>query len=160
MKISKKWKKLLEISSFYISVPKIIIICYTVPEIWHMTDVTVVFHFGLYFPLLPPPPNTPKKSKFKKNEKKHMEMSSFYTCVPKIIIRWCMVPEIWCTSILWFFFENSIIRADTPPWGAPTVLPPFKNYTPSNSKPNHWKLKPQTKPLKSKAPFQEISYVN
>ena len=31
IKILKKWKKHLEISSFYTSVPKIIIICYTVP---------------------------------------------------------------------------------------------------------------------------------
>ena len=33
MKISKQWKKHLDISSFYRSVPKIMIICYTVPEI-------------------------------------------------------------------------------------------------------------------------------
>ena len=33
----KKWKKHLEISLFYNSVPKIMIICYTVPEIWHAT---------------------------------------------------------------------------------------------------------------------------
>ena len=25
---------------------------YTVPEIWHVTDVIVIFHFGLYFALL------------------------------------------------------------------------------------------------------------
>ena len=25
-------------------------------------------------------------------------MSSFYICVPKIMIRWCMVPEIWRTT--------------------------------------------------------------
>ena len=54
IKILKKWKKHLEISSFYTSVPKIMIICYTVPEIWHMTDVIVIFHFGLFFALLPP----------------------------------------------------------------------------------------------------------
>ena len=42
MKISKM-KKTLEISSFYTGVPKIMIICYTVPEIWHMLDVIVVF---------------------------------------------------------------------------------------------------------------------
>ena len=35
------------------SVPKIMIICYTVPEIWGMTDVIVIFHFGLFFVLLP-----------------------------------------------------------------------------------------------------------
>ena len=35
-----------EISSFYTSVPKIMIICYSVLEIWHMTHVIIVFHFG------------------------------------------------------------------------------------------------------------------
>ena len=34
----------------------------------------------------------------KKKKKKHPEISSFYICVPKIIIRWCTVPEIWCTT--------------------------------------------------------------
>ena len=56
--------KTLEISSFYTSVPKIMIICYTVPEIWHLTDVIVIFHFGLFFVLLPP--NSPKNKNFKK----------------------------------------------------------------------------------------------
>ena len=51
MKISKKWKKYLEISSFYTSVPKVIIICYTFPEIWRVTDVTV-FVFLFFFSFL------------------------------------------------------------------------------------------------------------
>ena len=38
IKISKKWKKLLETSSFYICVPKITITWCTVPEIWCVTD--------------------------------------------------------------------------------------------------------------------------
>ena len=38
IKISKKWRKHLEISSFYTSVPKIMIICYTVTEIWCVAD--------------------------------------------------------------------------------------------------------------------------
>ena len=37
----------------YTSVPKIMIICYIVPEIWCLTDVIVIFHFGLFFTLLP-----------------------------------------------------------------------------------------------------------
>ena len=67
----KKVKKRLEIS-FYISVPKIMIMCYTVPEIWHMTHVIVIFLIGLFFVLLtppppppPPPPNSPKNHNFK-----------------------------------------------------------------------------------------------
>ena len=50
----KKRKKQLQISSFYTGVPKTMIIDYTVPEIWHVTDVIVIFHFGLFFALLPP----------------------------------------------------------------------------------------------------------
>ena len=56
----KKWKKCLEISPFYISVPKIMIICYTVLEIWCMMDIIVVFHFGQFFDLLSFPPTSPK----------------------------------------------------------------------------------------------------
>ena len=37
------------------SVPKIRIICYTVPQIWRVTDI-IIFYFGLLFPLLPSPP--------------------------------------------------------------------------------------------------------
>ena len=44
------------------------IIGYTVPEIWHVIDVSVIFHFGLFFTLLSP--QQPKKWKFQKNEKK------------------------------------------------------------------------------------------
>ena len=54
MKISKKMKKLLEISSFCTNVAKIMIIGFTVSEIWWITDVIVIFHFGLFFALLPP----------------------------------------------------------------------------------------------------------
>ena len=54
IKILKKWKKHLEISSFYICVPKIMIRWCTVPEIWCVTDVIVTSHFGLFFALLPP----------------------------------------------------------------------------------------------------------
>ena len=49
----KKVKKCLEVSSFYTSVPKIMIICYAVSEIWRTTDVIVIFHFGLFFAFLP-----------------------------------------------------------------------------------------------------------
>ena len=54
MKNTKKKKKRPEISSFYTSVPKIMIIGYSVPEMWRVADVIVVFHFGQFFALLPP----------------------------------------------------------------------------------------------------------
>ena len=61
------------------------IICYFVAEIWHVTNVIVIFHFELFFALL-------------KKWKKHLQISSFYICVPKFMIRWCTVPEIWCPT--------------------------------------------------------------
>ena len=51
IKISKNRKKPPEISSFYNSVSEIMIIYYTVPEIWCMTDI-IIFHFGPLFVLL------------------------------------------------------------------------------------------------------------
>ena len=105
-------KKILEISSFYTSVPKIMIICYTVPEIWHVTHVIFIFHSGLFFTLLPhkiypfTPQNLPfyptaHKIKISKKVKKGLEISSFYTCVPTIMIRWCTVPETCCMRDGW-----------------------------------------------------------
>ena len=78
--------------SFYNSAPKIMIICCTLPEIWYMTDV-IIFHFGLFFALLLP--QQPRKSKFWKHEKEHLEISSFYISLPKILIICYTVPEIW-----------------------------------------------------------------
>ena len=75
----------MEISSFYISVPEIMIIRYAVPEIWCVTDLIVIFHFGLFFALATS--LTAHKIKISKQWKKHLEISSFYTSVPKIINR-------------------------------------------------------------------------
>ena len=86
----KKIKKHLKVSSFYTSVPKFMIMCYTVPEIWCMTDVIVIFHFRLFFALLPP--NNPKNINFKKMTKT-LEILSFYTSVSKLMISYT-VPEI------------------------------------------------------------------
>ena len=126
---------------------------YTVPEIWRVADVIVIFYFGLFFALLPP--TCPKNENFNKKKKKtprdiiilhkctknhdhmlycswdmkhdgcncyfsfwaifcpstplkiskkwkkHLEVSSIYTCVPKIMIRWFIVPEKWCTTDRW-----------------------------------------------------------
>ena len=81
------------ISSFHTSVLKIMIICYTVPEIWHMADVIFVFHLLPFYPT--PSPLTAQTINLYKTEIESLEISS---CVPKIIIRWCMVTEIWCTK--------------------------------------------------------------
>ena len=33
-----------------------------------------------------------------KTLQKCQEISSFYTCVPKVMIRWCTVPQTWCAT--------------------------------------------------------------
>ena len=99
IKIWEKWKKKhFEISSFNKSVPKIMIICYTVPDIWPMTDVICIFHFGLFFILLPP--NSPTNQNLKKKEKKYLVISPLHTCT-KNYDHMSMVPEIWCTTDRW-----------------------------------------------------------
>ena len=55
------------------------IIRYVVPETWRVTDVIFIFHFGLFFAILPP-------FQPKKKEKKRQEISSFYTIVPETMI--------------------------------------------------------------------------
>ena len=57
-KMKKKTKKKthMEVSTFSTIVPKIMIICFIVPEMWHVTDVNVTFHFWLFFALLHPKP--------------------------------------------------------------------------------------------------------
>ena len=77
------------------------IMCYDVPEIWHVTDVIVIFHFGPLFALLPP--NSPKRSKFLKNEKIILEIP-FYTSVPKIMITCYTFPEICNYCSFWANF--------------------------------------------------------
>ena len=57
--------------------------------------------FGHFLPLYPP--KNQKNQNFKTIKKKHREMSSLYTCVPKITIIWCMLPEIWNTRDLIFY---------------------------------------------------------
>ena len=78
MKILQKLKKHLEISSFYTSVPKIMIISYIVSEIWHMADVMFIFHFGLFFAVLPP--NSLKNQNFKKWKKYYEDIIILHKC--------------------------------------------------------------------------------
>ena len=69
---------MLEISSFNTSVSKIMIICFIVPETWHMTDV-IIFHFELFFILLPPL-QPPKNENFKKMKKLPGDIIVLHKC--------------------------------------------------------------------------------
>ena len=73
IKILKKWKKYLQILSFYTSVPKIIIIWYIPPQIWCMTDVIVIFQFGLLFAQ-----KTKISKKWKKNNSRYHHFTHVY----------------------------------------------------------------------------------
>ena len=93
---AQKWKKTLEISSFYTIVPKIIIICYTALDIWCMTDV-IIFHFGLFFALLPPlQPITWKFQQQQKKRRKKIPRDIFilHKCTKNhnaiLFLRYCM----------------------------------------------------------------------
>ena len=93
----QKLKKALKISSFYNSVPKIMTICYTVPETWCMTNV-IIFHFGPLFALFPPLTAQKMKILKKWRKKKSLAISLFYISVQTVMTRWCTVPEIWCVT--------------------------------------------------------------
>ena len=45
-------------------------------------------------------PKSPK-NQISKIMEKHLEISSFYTGVPKFMIRWCTVFKIWCGTDGW-----------------------------------------------------------
>ena len=46
-------------------------------------------------------PLTTQNIKVFKKWKKCLETSQFYTCVPKVMVTWCTVPEIRCTTDGW-----------------------------------------------------------
>ena len=94
-------KKTLEISSFYISVPRIMIICYTYFEI--MTcDRCNCFSFWTMF--CPFTPVTASKNKNFKKMKKIPGDIIIYISAPKIMILCYTVPEIWCVTDELLFF--------------------------------------------------------
>ena len=61
----------------FTDVRKIILICYTVPEIWCVTYVIVIFHFGLFLPFYSS--NSLKKENFKKKEGKKPQKTTTTT---------------------------------------------------------------------------------
>ena len=81
IRILKKCKKLLEISSFYICVPKIMITWRMVPEIWSETD-RIFCHFGSFLILLSH--YQPGKSKFLKYEKNYWRCYHFTRVYQKL----------------------------------------------------------------------------
>ena len=64
----------------------------TVPEILSETNIVILSHFCPFIPL------TTRKIKILKKWKMYLEMSSFYRCVIKITVIWCMLSKIWSTT--------------------------------------------------------------
>ena len=63
---------------------------------WDMVRDRCNCYFSFWAFFCPFTSLTPQKIKILKKWKKLLETSSFYICVPKIMIRWCTVPEICC----------------------------------------------------------------
>ena len=59
-------------------------------------------------------PLTTRKIKILKKSEIHLKMSSFYICVPKIMIIWCILPEIWSITDIIFYHFRSIFVASPP----------------------------------------------
>ena len=124
MKISKKWKKCLGISSFNTSVPKILITCFSIPEVWCVTYVIVTFHFELFFCPFNPP-NSPKNNNFKKLKTPPGYIIILHMCTKNhdhmLYCSWDMVHD-WCNCYFsfWAFF------ALLPPPPLPLTAPKMK----------------------------------
>ena len=89
IKILKKWKKHLEISSFYTYVQLMVIIRCIVSEILSVTG-RKFSHFGHFLPFY-----NPENENFEKM-KKYQAILSFYRSVSKIMIICYAVTEILC----------------------------------------------------------------
>ena len=62
---------------------------------WYMEHGRIFCRFGYFLAFKTT--NRPKNQNFEK-WKKRQGISSFYTCAAEIMITWCTVPEIWCTT--------------------------------------------------------------
>ena len=65
---------------------------------WDMACDRCNCYFSFWAIFCPFTPLTAQKIKISENKKKNLEISSFHTSVPKIMIRWCTAPEIWCAT--------------------------------------------------------------
>ena len=82
IKLLKKLKKMLEISSFYTCVPKTIIIWGTVPEIWSVTEFFLSF-WAIFCPLNPLNSNNAENQNFEKMKKASGEIIILNLCNKK-----------------------------------------------------------------------------
>ena len=112
----KKKKKRLEMLPFYTCVSEMTIKWCVVPEILSTTNIFFC-HFQPFFAFLHP--NYPItltawEMKILQKWKKHLEMSSYYTSLLKIMIIWYTVPEIWHVTDVFYFSFWAIFCTFTP----------------------------------------------
>ena len=118
IKILKKWKKshgdIIILHSFTKNYDHMLYCS------WDMAHGRCNCYFSFWAVFCPLTPLTAQKVKISKKWKKHLDISSFYTSVPKIMIRWCMVPEIWCTMDIQIDRQKKWhIEVGTPPKNGP-----------------------------------------
>ena len=63
---------------------------------WDMVRDRCNCYFSFWDIFCPFTPLTAQKIKILKKWNTCLKISSFCICVPKIMIRWCMVSEVWC----------------------------------------------------------------
>ena len=115
-KKSKEKKQLLEISSFYTSVPKTTLIWGMLLETQWDRQTILLFR-AIFCPFNP---LKTRKIKILKKSEIHLEISSFYTSVPKIKIICSTVLEIWCMMDVIIFHFGLFFALSFP-------LPPTSN---------------------------------
>ena len=70
--------------------------------------------WAIFCPFTPPAAQKIKKIKNWK-KKKHLEIPLLYICVPKSMIRWCTVLEIWCVTDVIIISHFGLFYALLPP---------------------------------------------
>ena len=101
IKIPKKWKITLEISSLYTGATKIMIMSSNVPEIQHVMDVTVV---NAFLPFLSPHSDSPKNEKFKKMKKMPQDIIILHKCTKNHDHMLCCSWDMVCDRCNYFSF--------------------------------------------------------
>ena len=88
-------------------------ICYTLPEIWCVTNVILIFHFGLFFAILPP--DSPKNEKLKRMKKLSGGIIILHNCT-KNQDHILYYSEIWHMMDVIVIFHFGLFFALSP-WG-------------------------------------------
>ena len=109
------------------------IIQYMIPEVWS-TTWRIFCYFRLFFAFLPPT-NNPENQNFEKVKKKRLEILSFYTSVPKIMIIYYTVSEIWRVTDIIFILHFRLLFALFLPFYPPFIPLKNQNFTKTKKTP-------------------------